>query len=453
MSSVKEVEVLILQEERTKDVSDEIMALQAKAKGEKYEGPVPATVAVYANRYDWIKRYSVEHMLGQDNAEVAQVLRVPDEVVREWGLKAGDKAVFDPKKGFKGITSVNGFTDPGGVRSRPRLVSDMPASYAERRLPIELIQLKKPTKKGEPDGNINNRAFTILAPLPEGGRVIIAAPARAGKSTTLRFVYEALLKLLEHDEKLFVIALQVGERPEDATKLTDIRDGVKHDTSRSELYLAPAGDPKEEPREGHYRLTKFAKARTERLCEGTKDFGYRVVLLIDSMSRVMMSHSSSEKIEKPKSLGLLSQGLSYASLNASQDILSVAGSFGERSITIITTMLKDEINVKMRKKSAEHVLFDQSGPSISTGIWGLVTSRDDELRPSIDLGITFTREFHEICTKNQFEEREYVLEVMWKSPYSTNESHQGRPLRALKKLIEYAKDHPTIESSQFAEDA
>lgn len=445
-SSSKGVEVYILQEEISEDISTEIKVLRKKA-----EYPVPRTVAVLVEKYDWIKRYPVEHLVGQTDPEVTEILHVPDEVVRRWGLREGDKVRFNPKEGFKEIYDVNGFTDSEAVKQRPVLIGGLRAQYAERRIPIESVQLEKPMREGEPDGNKSNRAFTILSPFPDGGRVIIASPAGAGKSTQLRFVYKALLRWMKDDKKLFVIALQVGERPEDATELEKIRDSVDHDESRSEIFLAPAGDPKKEPREGHYWLTKFVKARAERLCEGTREFGYRVVLLIDSLSRVQMSHSFAEKIEKPRNVGLLSQGLSIASLTAALDILQVAGNFGDRSLTIVPTMLKDELNPKKRKRSAEHVLFEQSGPSISTAIWGLVSSSDDKLKPNIDIEITTTREFYRLCTSGQFKEREHVLSLMQTSAYSSDGSFRPGAANAVRNLLKYAEDYPTFESSQFAD--
>jgi len=457
MSSVsRRVDALILQEEISRDVPTDVGEFMARATGKEFEQPLPRTVAIRAENYHWVKYYPVETLLGRGE-DITKFFLVPEDIVRKWGLKTGDRISYDPKQGFWGIFAVNGFTDPEDFKQRPKLISDVPATYAERRLPVEKIRLEEPKREGEPDGNTSIRAFTLLAPLPEGGVIIIAAPALAGKSTQFRFLYEALLKLIEYDKDLFVIALQVGERPQDAEEMRGIWDKVEHDRSRSELYLSPAGDPKEEPRSGHFWLARLLKARAERLTEGTGSrtggfgYGYKVVLLIDSLSRVKMSHSFSERIEKPDiSGGLLSQGLHVASLTATLDILQVAGSFGKRSLTIVTTMLKDEVNPKKRKRAAEHVLFDQAGPSSSVTIWGLVNSQDEKLRPSIDLDLTYTREFHRICTCGQFSERAHVLKIMWESPYTKDEGFRFGTENALRNYLGYVKDNPTYESSQFA---
>lgn len=447
---------LIIQEDLSSKLSEEIAAAKAMVRGEEYHPPVPKTIAIPVSKYSWIKKYSQEHMFGSDRG-VQEALLVPEETVRLWGLLNGDMVVFETSRGPSSISQVNGFTNPDLVRERPRLITDLLSEYAKSRLPIEDVQLPKPEKRFAPNGSISNRALTILAPLPKGGRCLLAAPPNAGKSTALRFVYEALLNLLNNDDNLFVIALQVGERPEDATELVKIRNHIDHDLSRSELYLAPAGDSKEDPLEGHYWLAKYVKDRAERLTQGTKDRGYDVVLLIDSMSRVMMSHSFSDKIEKT-SHGALSQGLNPKSLVDTSALLNVAGRFGEhRSLTIISTMLKqDDINTRRRVRSAEHVLYDQSGPSVSTCIWGFVNSSKPELRPSIDLSITETRQIHEISSPGQLDERGNVMESMWNPgrAYTGDGSYDvsqnaGSAEKALAYLLSYAEQNPKFQETQF----
>lgn len=436
---------LILQESVVQELSQEV---RAKIARDQYKPPVPKTIAIPFSDYGWIKKFPLAHMMGQDNVEVKNALFVPEDTVRQWGLRTGDRVWFDPSKGPRSIFNVNGFTDSAAVQQRPSLISKLHSGYADRRIPIESVQLDEPRSESAPNGNVINRAISILSPLPDGGRVIIAAPPGAGKSTVLRAVYESLLRLMEKDRQLYVIALQVGERPEDATELQRILDRVPHDESRSELYLTPTGDPAEDPLEGHYWLTRFVKARAERLCEGTPNQGFRVVLLIDSISRVMMSHSFSDKIEKPKR-GALSQGLNPKSLTDTGSLLNVAGNFGDRSLTIIATMLKqDDINPRRRTRSAEHVLFDQSGPSISSAIWGLVNTNNERLRPSVDLDLTFTREYHRISSRGQIEERSDVLQQMWNSPYTGSGAFKRGAESAVATLLKYAQDHPRYEDTQ-----
>lgn len=433
------VEVYILQEAIPKEIATEIRVLLKRT-----ERPLPRTAAVLADKYDWIKHFSVEHLLGQTDEDIKQILHVPENAVRKWGLREGDRVRFNPKRGFDEIYDVNGFGDPEAVRERPKLIGSIRPTYAQRRLAVETMPID------QLNGNKSLRALSIIAPPGYGQRLLIPAPPEAGKSWLVRYLYESVLKLMEYNKKLFVIMIQVGERPEDATEFELIRQRVKHDQSRSEIYLAPAGDPEEEPREGHYWLTRWVKKRAERLCEGTKEFGYDVVLFIDSISRIQMSHSFSAKIEKPRELGLLSQGLSTASLMATTDLLPVAGDFDDRSLTIVSTMLKDELNPKKRKRSAETVLYDQSGPSIASATWGLANLQDEGLRPWIDLSITRTREFHRICTRGQLEERKHVNNLMWRSAYASDGSFLSTAENALRNLLKYAEGFPTFESSQFA---
>ncbi len=439
--SAKPVEFLILQDELTQDMTHEVLGPLAEIRGEEYKYPIPATFAIPRKKYDWIKRFPVRQMIGLDE-NVRKHLEVPEGTVREYGLLEGDMVRFG--SGFDEVVSINGYTDLKAIKHRPRLVQDLPSAYAEKRMPIESVRLPPPKKEGEPDLNLIIRACSIIAPPPEGGIHLFAAPPETGKSTAMRAYLWALLLSLKEIKNLHVIALLTGERAQDATEMERIFEIAvgPEEKDRAELYLAPAGDKRTDPRAGHYWLTKVLKARSERLCEGTRDEGRRVVFLVDSMSRVMMSHSASEQIEKSADLGSLSQGLAQDSLNDVLDLLAVAGNFGDgRTLTVVPTMLKEHMQLKKRRRSAEHVLFDQSGPAISIGQWAFADLPDEDVRPSIDLDLSSTRERYRISSKGQSEERRFVVDGKGRE--------RGAAERALKKLINYASENDVYEETDF----
>lgn len=411
----------------------------------------PTTVMI--PEVEWLRRFSPSHILGQthmssedeeEQKRIKDTLLISENEVIKWGIRNGDKLTleFDSKTKKVKITAVNGESDPKKVISRPHIigVDEIKPTYARRRLPIEKFGIDWPANpkimKGEVSAtkDITLIAFSLRAPPGKGQRLFVISPPEAGKTWVIRSFWEACLKLTRTDEKLYIVGLHVGERAEDGYVLELIMNNTLYDTERVELYQTPDGDPED----AHYYVTEYVVERARRLCES----GYDVVLMVDSFSRVLMSHSRSEKITKPAGSGMISGGIKEASIAAVKRLLSVAGDFGDRSLTIVATMLTDDKNV--RRKSSESSLFDETGPSTSTAIWSLVNIPflTDRYRPWIDVVRTRARQYQSICTSGQLEDMREVQKIMWSEVEEKNGvKRRARAEDALTRLLDYARSY------------
>jgi len=421
-------EAYVIQE----DITPQIRYLLSEGSGEA--PPLPKTAAI--PYLEWLKKFSREHIFGQEDEEVKKSLHIPDKVVRAWGLREGDKIRFTLSEGFDEIVDVNGVKTPSSLRNRPNVLDfDLNISSYPRRL----FAVDK-------HGNPTLRAYGIISPIGKGQRLIIASPPESGKSSLIRLLLEFFLKETLDDENLFVMSLLVGERAEDAEKLKEIEATVEHDVSRVELYHSPYG----EPEEANVYMTEAFINRARRLCEGSDKSGYDVVALIDCASRVLLAHSYSSKIEKPKGAGMIASGVSTASLAAVRKLHSVAGDFGNRSLTLISTMLTDE--KKSRRKSSETALFDDSGPSTATAIWGLVRLPNTVPHPWIDVSLTHTRLFEQLFTEQPGRKTEHdaVLHEMWNISTEGGGSRPAKANEALRRLMSNAEKNLKYENTSFA---
>jgi transcription termination factor Rho len=365
---------------------------------------VPATYLI--KKVSWLRRFTKGQLMKQ--AEEQGLLLDP-VYVEKWGIRNGDLIQFSQDETKLEPVLVNGIDSESISKGRIKIVGadSVEPQYAHERLPLERY------------GDVAVRAFTWLAPVGKGHRLFIVAPPNAGKTWVIRDVWKSSLKLTVDDQKLFVIGLHAGERAEDGTVLRTIRNETEHDRTRTEFYTSPDGDPEE----AHFYMTEYVVERARRMCES----GYDVVLVVDSFSRVLMSHSRSAKISKPSGAGLISGGVSTASVTAVKRLLSVAGDFGSGSLTIVGTMLVSGRNSNQR--SSETSLFDETGPSTSTSQWVLVDFVTTPF-PKIDVSNSHSREFERICTPEEFAE--------WKMIYKEIFDRAG-PEVAVKRLISKAK--------------
>ncbi len=352
-------------------------------------GDAPVMETVMVPEVAWFRRFTKHHIVSQ--AKKLELIVLKNDV-EKWDLRNGDKIHLNSDST---VVAVNDNSLVKSLKNRPRIVGveALKPEYAKRRLPVEN------------HGSLTLKAFTLLAPVGKGQRLFVVAPPKAGKTWVIRDLWESCLKLMEEDKKLYVIGLHVGERAEDGTALELIRENTTHDKSRSELYQTPDGDPEE----AHYFVTQYVVDRARRLCE----CGFDVVLIVDSFSRVLMSHSRADKIMKPSSAGMIAGGVSTASITAIKRLLAVAGDFGDRSLTIVATMLGVEKGAGGYKRSSETSLYDETGPSTSTAIWALVNIPALKF-PKIDVSQTHSREYHRICSEKELADMQFVREDIWK---------------------------------------
>ena len=152
--------------------------------------------------------------------------------------------------------------------------SESPEKVTSRTLFTNLIpvypyeQLKLETS---PD-LISGRIIDILCPIGKGQRSLIVSPPKAGKTTLMKEIANAISK--NHPEVLIKVLL-IDERPEEVTDMERSIDGeVVYSTF-------------DEPPEQHVKVAELVLESARRLVESGKD----VLILLDSITRLSRAYN------------------------------------------------------------------------------------------------------------------------------------------------------------------
>jgi transcription termination factor Rho len=204
----------------------------------------------------------------------------------------------------------------------------------------------------------------LLAPIGRGQRGLIVAPPKAGKTTLLKRIANAIT---ENEPDIKVIVLLVDERPEE---VTDFRESV----TKAEVVSSTF----DEPPTNHVRVAEFVHERARRIVED----GGHVVILLDSITRLARANN----LVTPPTGRTLSGGLDSNALYWPKRFLGAARNIrGGGSLTILATALV-ETGSRM-----DDVIFEEFK---GTGNMELHLSRRLEERrifPAIDILKSGTR--------------------------------------------------------------
>ena len=210
---------------------------------------------------------------------------------------------------------------------------------------------------------LTTRVMDLLTPLGKGQRALIVSPPRAGKTTLLEHIGQAVAKNYP-EIKLFV--LLTDERPEE---VTEMRRRVAGEVLASSL---------DRDVESHVRLSRLTVERCKRLAES----GCDVVLLIDSLTRMARAFN--------KWVGdsgrTMSGGVDIKALDIPKNLFASARAFEEGgSLTIVATAL-----IETGSRMDEVIFQEFKG----TGNMELVLDRqlaDRRIWPAIDISQSGTR--------------------------------------------------------------
>ncbi len=234
--------------------------------------------------------------------------------IRRFRLKTGDKifgVTRDPNPGerYKAllyIKSVNGM-HPETATKRPNFDSLTPI-YPRERLKLELNSSELAT-----------RMIDLVAPIGKGQRGMIVSPPKAGKTSLLKMVANAIS--INHPE-IEIIVLLIDERPEE---VTDMKRSVKGDVVYSTFDELP---------QNHTKVAEIVLERAKRLVEHGKD----VVILLDSITRLARAYN----LTIPTTGRTLSGGLDPGALHKPKRFFGAARNLEEGgSLTILATALVD----------------------------------------------------------------------------------------------------------------
>lgn len=250
-----------------------------------------------------------DHLLpGPEDVYVSQ------SQIRRFGLRTGDFVIGQvrpPKEtekyyGLLRVEAVNGL-DPETAKRRPDFERLTPI-FPNRAFNLET----------EPD-ILATRLINLLAPIGRGQRGLIVSPPKAGKTTILKQIANAISA--NHREVHLMVCL-IGERPEE---VTDMDRSVE-----AEVVSSTFDDPVEE----HTKVAEMALARAKRLVESKRD----VVILLDSITRLSRAYN----LVVSPSGRTLSGGLDPSALYPPKHFFGAARNIEEGgSLTIIATCLVD----------------------------------------------------------------------------------------------------------------
>ncbi|WP_314034276.1 transcription termination factor Rho [Dietzia sp. CH92] len=266
---------------------------------------------------------------------------------RGGGQGGKNRAKFNP---LARIDTVNG----GPVeqaRQRPDF-SKLTPLYPNQRLRLE-------TEKNI----ISTRVIDLIMPIGKGQRALIVSPPKAGKTTILQNIANAIA--INNPECHLMVVL-VDERPEE---VTDMQRSVKGEVIASTFDRPPSD---------HTQVAELAIERAKRLVE----LGQDVVVLLDSITRLGRAYNNSS----PASGRILSGGVDSTALYPPKRFLGAARNIENGgSLTIIATAMVET------GSAGDTVIFEEFK---GTGNAELKLDRriaERRVFPAVDVGPSGTR--------------------------------------------------------------
>ena len=210
---------------------------------------------------------------------------------------------------------------------------------------------------------LSTRIIDLLAPIGFGQRALIVSQPKAGKTTLLKEIAQAIQK--NHPD-VYLMAVLIGERPEE---VTEIKRFIKGETAASNF--------DESPRQ-QVKVANMALERAKRLVEAGRD----VIILLDSITRLARALN----LSSPGTGRSLSGGFDPQALYPAKKFLGAARNCEEGgSLTIIGTAL---VGTESRMDDLIYEEFK------GTGNMELHLERkfaDKRIFPAIDIEKTGTR--------------------------------------------------------------
>lgn len=232
--------------------------------------------------------------------------------IRRFNLRTGDMVIGqvrppkDSEKyfGLLRVEAVNGMS-PDAIKTRPNFDKLTPI------FPLERFDL-------ETSGHIiSTRLINLVAPIGKGQRGLIVSPPKAGKTTVMKEVANAISRNYP-DVHLMVVL--IGERPEE---VTDMDRSVEAEVISSTF---------DDVATHHVRVAEMALNRAKRLVESGRD----VAILLDSVTRLARAYN----LTVPPSGRTLTGGIDPVALYPPKRFFGAARNVEEGgSLTIVATCL------------------------------------------------------------------------------------------------------------------
>ncbi len=300
-------------------------------------------------------------------------------MVRRYGLRRGDAitgAVKVPREGSENqgggnqrqkfnpmvrLDTVNG-GDPELAKKRPEF-SKLTPLYPNQRLRLETTPER-----------LDTRVIDLIMPIGKGQRALIVSPPKAGKTTILQDIANAIAT---NNPECHLMVVLVDERPEE---VTDMQRSVKGEVIASTFDRPPSD---------HTSVSELAIERAKRLVEQGKD----VVVLLDSITRLGRAYNNAS----PASGRILSGGVDSTALYPPKRFLGAARNIEHGgSLTIIASALVET------GSTGDTVIFEEFK---GTGNAELKLDRKISERrvfPAVDVNLSSTRKDELLLSPDEF---------------------------------------------------
>jgi transcription termination factor Rho len=255
------------------------------------------------------KGYGFLRQRDRGYAQHPQDAFIAPEFIRKYGLREGMQVVGVQCKGQRGpqiteVTEVNG-RNPFVMRDLP-LFEELKAVNPNKRYQLETVK-----------DRLTTRVIDLMAPVGRGQRGLIVAPPRAGKTTMLQHIAEAVV---ENHAGVHLMILLVDERPEEVTEFKRI-------LPQAEIFASN----NDQDVKSHTRIAAFAIERAKRLVE----CGEHVFMLMDSITRMARAFNNTAK-----SGATMSGGVGVGALEIPRRLFAAARNTRTAgSLTILGTAL------------------------------------------------------------------------------------------------------------------
>ncbi|CAM3746993.1 transcription termination factor Rho [Mycobacterium frederiksbergense] len=243
-------------------------------------------------------------------------------MVRKNGLRRGDAVTGAVRVAREGESTGGGNNPRQKFNPLVRLdtVNGGPVENAKNRPDFQKLTPLYPNQRlrleTTPD-RLTTRVIDLIMPIGKGQRALIVSPPKAGKTTIMQDIANAITK---NNPECHLMVVLVDERPEE---VTDMQRSVVGEVIASTFDRPPSD---------HTQAAELAIERAKRLVEQGKD----VVVLLDSITRLGRAYNNAS----PASGRILSGGVDSTALYPPKRFLGAARNieFGG-SLTIIATAM------------------------------------------------------------------------------------------------------------------
>lgn len=301
--------------------------------------------------------------------------------IKRLGLKTGDIIIGKVRVRTQNekfaallcVNTVNGYQISDVIKRKN--FEDLTPVFPNKRLVMETHR-----------HNMAMRILDIISPIGKGQRGMIVSPPKAGKTTLLKEMAQAITT---NNPDIKMIILLIDERPEEVTDIKESIEGKNVEVIYSTFDELP---------EHHKRVSEMVIERAKRLVEHGED----VVILLDSITRLARAYN----LTVAPSGRTLSGGLDPAALHMPKRFFGAARNMREGgSLTVLATALVDT-GSKM-----DDVVFEEFK---GTGNMEMVLDRklsEKRVFPAIDLLKSGTRRDDLLLTPKEMRAVEIIRKI------------------------------------------